>query len=153
MKILFATDGTKHSEAALEIVAQLNLGVSGEIKIITVVDMAVPLTVDVYAGYLSSTTEIEKAAREHAFKILEETKAKLSSQFENQNVSITAEVLFGSPESRIVETAEQMHAELIVVGSHGYNRWERLLLGSVSDSVVHHAPCSVLVVRTPKTQA
>jgi nucleotide-binding universal stress UspA family protein len=153
MKILFATDGTKHSEAALEIVAQLNLGASGEIKIITVVDMAVPLTVDVYAGYLSSTAEIEKAAREHAFKILEETKAKLLSRFENQNVSITAEALFGSPESRIVETAEQMHAELIVVGSHGYNRWERLLLGSVSDSVVHHAPCSVLVVRTPKTQA
>jgi len=152
MRILFATDGTKHSEAALEIVAQLNLGAAGEIKIITVVDMAVPLTVDVYAGYLSSTAEIEKAAREHAFKILEETKAKLSSRFENQNVSISAEVLFGSPESRIVETAEQMHAELIVVGSHGYNRWERLLLGSVSDSVVHHAPCSVLVVRTPKTQ-
>lgn len=151
MKILFATDGTKHSEAALEIVAQLNLGTSGEIKIITVVDMAVPLTVDVYAGYLSSTAEIEKAAREHAFKILEETKTRLASRFENQNASITAEVLFGSPESRIVETAEQMHAELIVVGSHGYNRWERLLLGSVSDSVVHHAPCSVLVVRTPKT--
>src|SRR5215212_214967 len=128
MKILFATDGTKHSEAALEIVAQLNLSAGGEIKIITVVDMAVPLTVDVYAGYLSSTAEIEKAAREHAFKILEETKDKLASRFENQNVSMTAEVLFGSPESRIVETAEQMHAELIVVGSHGYNRWERLLL-------------------------
>jgi nucleotide-binding universal stress UspA family protein len=153
MKILFATDGTKHSEAALEIVAQLCLGESGEIKIITVVDMAVPLTVDVYAGYLSSTAEIEKAAREHAFKIVEETQARLARRFENQNVSMTADVLFGSPESRIVETAEQIHADLIVVGSHGYNRWERLLLGSVSDSVVHHAPCSVLVVRTPKTQS
>ena len=150
MKILLATDGTKYSEAALEIVAKLNLETASEIKIITVVDMAVPLTVDVYAGYLSSTAEIEKAAREHAFKILEETQAKLTSRFADKTVTITAEVLFGSPESRIVETAEQMNAELIVVGSHGYNRWERLLLGSVSDSVVHHAPCSVLVVRTPK---
>ncbi|HLM01323.1 MAG TPA: universal stress protein, partial [Pyrinomonadaceae bacterium] len=76
---------------------------------------------------------------------------RLESRFAEQNVTITTDVLFGSPESRIVETAEQMHAELIVVGSHGYNRWERLLLGSVSDSVVHHAPCSVLVVRLPKT--
>jgi nucleotide-binding universal stress UspA family protein len=151
MKILLATDGTKYSEAALEIVSKINFGAPCAIKIITVVDMAVPLTVDVYAGYLSSTAEIEKAAREHAAKTLEETKARLESRFAGQSVTITTEVLFGSPESRIVETAEQMHAELIVVGSHGYNRWERLLLGSVSDSVVHHAPCSVLVVRLPKT--
>ena len=52
-------------------------------------------------------------------------------------------------ESRIVETAEAIHPDMIVLGSHGYSRWERLLLGSVSDSVVHHAPCSVLIVRTP----
>ena len=63
-------------------------------------------------------------------------------------MTISTEVLFGSPDSRIVETAEQWHADLIVIGSHGYSRWERLLLGSVSDSVLHHAPCSVLVVRT-----
>ena len=62
---------------------------------------------------------------------------------------MTSEVLFGSPESRIVETAEEFGADLIIVGSHGYSRWERLLLGSVSQSVVHHAPCSVLVVREP----
>ena len=150
MKILFATDGTKYSEAALEIVAKLNFGAPCEIKIVTVVDMAVPLSVDIYAGYLSTTAEIEKAAREHASKTLEETKAKLEARFAGQNVAITTDVLFGSPESRIVETAEQMRSDLIVVGSHGYNRWERLLLGSVSDSVVHHAPCSVLVVRPPK---
>ena len=40
------------------------------------------------------------------------------------------------------------NADLIIVGSHDYNRWERLLLGSVSDSVIHHAPCSVLLVRS-----
>ena len=48
-----------------------------------------------------------------------------------------------------VETAEEFGSDLIIVGSHGYSRWERLLLGSVSQSVVHHAPCSVLVVREP----
>ncbi|HQZ97301.1 MAG TPA: universal stress protein, partial [Pyrinomonadaceae bacterium] len=62
---------------------------------------------------------------------------------------ISGEVLFGSPGSRIVETAEQIGADLIIIGSHGYRRWERILLGSVSSSVVHHAPCSVLVVRLP----
>ena len=48
-----------------------------------------------------------------------------------------------------VETAEEMGADMIVLGSHGYKRWERLLLGSVSNSVVHHAHCSVMVVRSP----
>ena len=145
MKILLATDGTRHSEAAVEIIKKFRLPPDCEIKIVSVVDMAVPLAIDVYAGYLSSTAEIEAAAREYAAKILEETKSKLTEC----NITTTTEILFGSPESRIVETAEEMRADLVVVGSHGYNRWERLLLGSVSDSVVHHAPCSVLVVRAP----
>ncbi|MGI8495899.1 MAG: universal stress protein [Pyrinomonadaceae bacterium] len=50
----------------------------------------------------------------------------------------------------MVETAENFQADLIIVGSHGYNTWERLLLGSISDSVVHYAPCSVLVVKSSK---
>ena len=41
-------------------------------------------------------------------------------------------------------------ADLIVVGSHGYPTWERLLLGSVSQAVVSHAKCSVEVVRLPE---
>jgi nucleotide-binding universal stress UspA family protein len=150
MKILLATDGTKHSENALAIISRFNFPASSEIRVITVVDMAVPLAIDANAGYLSSTAEIENAARDHALKTLEETIDKLRQVISQPNVSITTEILYGSPESRIVETAEQMNADLIIVGSHGYNRWERLLLGSVSDSVVHHAPCSVLVVRTPR---
>ena len=51
----------------------------------------------------------------------------------NKGVSVSTDVLFGTPESRIVETAEDMHADLIVIGSHGYKTWERLLIGSVSN--------------------
>jgi nucleotide-binding universal stress UspA family protein len=50
----------------------------------------------------------------------------------------------------IVEEAEKWGADLIVVGSHGQGLWSRALLGSVSNSVVHHAPCSVFVGRTPE---
>ena len=45
-----------------------------------------------------------------------------------------------SPESGIVEKAEEMKVDLIIVGSHGYSRWERLLLGSVSDPVCRSCP-------------
>jgi nucleotide-binding universal stress UspA family protein len=123
------------------------LGEGDEVRIITVVDMAVPMAVDMYAGYLASTTEIEKSLRENAEIIIENSIKKVKGLIGSDKVVISKEILTGSPESRIVETAEEINADLIIVGSHGYNRWERLLLGSVSDSVIHHAPCSVLVVR------
>jgi nucleotide-binding universal stress UspA family protein len=148
MKVILATDGTKQSEAAIEITKSLNLREGDEIWVISVVDMSLPLSVDVYAGYLPSTDEIETAVKDNAKRILETTGTKLKEIFNEKNVSIVPELLNGSPESRIVEKAEEIEADLIIVGSHGYNRWERLLLGSVSDSVIHHAPCSVLVVRS-----
>jgi nucleotide-binding universal stress UspA family protein len=151
MKILFATDGTKHGETAAAMIKKLALGEGDSIHIITVVDMAVPMAVDIYGGYLPDTSELEKAARENASKVLDEACGDLTTAFADRNIPVTCEVMFGSPDSRIVETAEDKHVDLIVLGSHGYSRWERLLLGSVSNSVVHHAHCSVLVVRNAVT--
>lgn len=150
MKVLFATDGGKQGKSAIEALKRLSLNKGDEVRIISVVDMALPMAIDIYGGYLPETTELEKTARENAFKVIEDTAGMLKEFAEEHDVSISTDVLFGSPESRIVETAEEWKADLIVVGSHGYSRWERLLLGSVSDSVVHHAPCSVLVVRSAK---
>ena len=149
MKIILATDGTKYGQAAVEMLGKFNLGESDSVKIISVVDMAFPLAIDIYGGYLPDTTELEKAARENAAKIIETTMATLNGFFDSKMVDITSDILFGSPDSRIVETAEESAADLIVIGSHGYKQWERLLLGSISDSVVHHAHCSVLIVRSP----
>lgn len=149
MKILLATDGAKQSDAAIDLLKRMLLADGDEIKIVNIVDMALPMSIDIYGGYLPNTMELEKTAREHGSKILEQTAAKLNEFAGRPSVSITTEMLFGSPESRIVETAEDWKADLVIVGSHGYSRWERILLGSVSDSVVHHAPCSVLVVRVP----
>jgi nucleotide-binding universal stress UspA family protein len=148
MKVLLATDGTKHSDAAVEILDRFCLNDGDEVTIITVIDMAVPMTIDIYGGFLPDTTELEKMARDNAAKVLEQTAGRVRGFCKSEKVGITTDTLFGSPESRIVETAEQSGTDLIIIGSHGYNAWERLLLGSISDSVVRHAPCSVLVVRS-----
>jgi nucleotide-binding universal stress UspA family protein len=55
----------------------------------------------------------------------------------------------GPPASVITETAERGAHDLIVVGAHGHRGFRRLLLGSVAESTVRHAPCSVLVVHAP----
>ncbi|MBX3244236.1 MAG: universal stress protein [Acidobacteria bacterium] len=150
MKILLAIDGSAQSEAAIAMLRSFSFKPGDEIRIISVVDMAVPLAIDIYGGYLPDTTEMEKTAREHADKVLRETCEKLEGIC--KDLSVASDVLFGSPESRIVETAEEMGTDLIIVGSHGYSRWERLLLGSVSQSVVQHAHCSVLVVRAKQAE-
>lgn len=150
MKILFATDGDKQSAAAIEMMRKFNIDANDEIRIISVIDMAVPMSVDIYGGYVPDTVELEKAAKENAVRILSETEAKLRENYPDVQLNITTDVKFGTPESRIADIAEEMHPELVIIGSHGYRAWERLLLGSVSDSVLHHVPCSVLIVKTPK---
>jgi nucleotide-binding universal stress UspA family protein len=67
----------------------------------------------------------------------------------------TAEFLVwdGEPGDSIAAAAEAENADLVVVGTRGRSGAERMLLGSVSDHVVRHAECPVLVVRPPKRPA
>ncbi len=58
-----------------------------------------------------------------------------------------------TPPRCIVDVAEATQAGLVVVGTHGRTGLARLLLGSVARNVLHHAPCSVLVVHAPEEQA
>ena len=53
----------------------------------------------------------------------------------------------GEPAEAIVDTARENGADLVIVGTRGENAAKRALMGSVSTSVLHHAPCDVLVVR------
>lgn len=59
-------------------------------------------------------------------------------------------VLDGDPKDMICHATEQMHADLLVVGSRGLGKIKRAFLGSVSDYCAHHAKCPVLIVRPPK---
>ena len=71
----------------------------------------------------------------------------ISEYFPDSAIKVETEIKAGSPDQIILETAKEWKPNVIVVGSHGRGFWGRLTLGSVSDSVIHHAPCSVLVVR------
>jgi nucleotide-binding universal stress UspA family protein len=54
----------------------------------------------------------------------------------------------GDPADAILDVAEELEADLIVVGNRGMTGAKRFLLGSVPNKVSHHAPCSVLIIRT-----
>ncbi|KAI6673906.1 hypothetical protein NL676_001812 [Syzygium grande] len=59
-------------------------------------------------------------------------------------------ILTGDPKDTICQATEQMHMDLLVVGSRGLGKIRRTILGSVSDYCAHHAKCPILIVRPPK---
>jgi nucleotide-binding universal stress UspA family protein len=67
-----------------------------------------------------------------------------------QEEGVTAQVYArqGDPADAILDVAEEQNADLIVVGNKGMTGAKRFLLGSVPNKVSHHAPCSVLIIRT-----
>ena len=67
------------------------------------------------------------------------------SRADNPDVDIVTTVVHGSPAEKLIEASSRF--DLIVVGSRGYGGFSGLMLGSVSDQVVRHAECSVLVVK------
>jgi nucleotide-binding universal stress UspA family protein len=62
-------------------------------------------------------------------------------------IIVTTKIVEGVPKDMIVQEAQDWDADLIVLGSHGYGRMRRIVLGSVAGAVVARAPCSVQVVR------
>ena len=147
MKILIATDGSEFSEAAIKEVTRLFPDLSGaEVKIVSVFEeqyVLAPEPVAVSAQYYQQMSE---AAAKHAEIFCEKAERLFRDCTFEMDVTVDAEVLKGIPEQQITEFAREWDADLIVVGSHGRGFWGRMI-GSVSDAVVHHAPCSVLVVR------
>jgi nucleotide-binding universal stress UspA family protein len=77
----------------------------------------------------------------------------VAEKLRSAGVQFTTVIKEGGPKSVILDTAEKCSADLILVGSHGHDWVERFLLGSVSEAVARHAPCSVQIVRAPKLHA
>ncbi len=153
MKILVATDGSDFSKAAI---AELtNIVANPEntaFKIVSTVEFPTMLASDPFIGASAEYYDaVEKAGHAQAKAAAEQAETQIRLLFPEVSLNIISEAVSGSPQRVLVEEATEWGADLIVVGSHGYGFWERTLLGSVSNSVVHHAPCSVLVVRPAKT--
>ena len=154
MKILLATDGSPCSEAAANEVAGLPLPAGTEVRIISVVEPPAPIATEPFVMMPPDYfTEVDKALREAAAGALKRAEAKLRDGRKESKPLVTTEILTGSPKRLIVEEVEKWGADLVVVGSHGYRTWERLLLGSVSQAVSLHAECSVLIVREGKNRS
>jgi nucleotide-binding universal stress UspA family protein len=91
---------------------------------------------------------IESDLRKHAENAVADAENLIAGKLQSENLVVEKEIIPGSPKQMIVDESKEFGADLVVVGSHGYGFMDRLILGSVSNYVLHNAPCSVLVVRS-----
>ena len=71
-----------------------------------------------------------------------------ASEMEERSLEVETFAREGDPADAILDVAEEQKADLIVVGNKGMSGAKRFLLGSVPNKVSHHAPCSVMIIRT-----
>jgi nucleotide-binding universal stress UspA family protein len=76
------------------------------------------------------------------------TLAEAGKALEEDGVRVETHAREGDPADAILDVAEEQGADLIVVGNKGMTGAKRFLLGSVPNKVSHHAPCSVMIIRT-----
>jgi len=145
VKILVGVDDSPNSWAALDFIRRTGWPGGSEVIVVSV---AVP-QVAAYsimdtgaAGYLK---EIQDAlVRQH-----EELAARAERELREAGFEARARVAQGDPRDVLVRAAETERADLLVVGSHGRSGLAKVLMGSVANHVLTHAPCSVLVVKMP----
>ncbi|MGI8631629.1 MAG: universal stress protein [Solirubrobacterales bacterium] len=88
---------------------------------------------------------------EHEFNPREEVNAtidKAASKAKKSDIDVQSHPREGDPADAILDVAEENSADLIVVGNKGMTGARRFLLGSVPNKISHHAPCSVMIIRT-----
>jgi len=141
MKVVLATDGSPDAMKAAKFVAEVIAPGIKNLKV-TLIYVKDPSPAVMPAEGTVGHEVIRSLDREAA-QVLAETGQVL----QRAGVEVKARTLWGDPAAVIALVAGEDKSDLVVVGSRGRGGLERLFLGSVSDKVVHRAPCSVLVVR------
>ncbi|QYJ16394.1 Putative universal stress protein [Rubrobacter xylanophilus DSM 9941] len=135
-KILLATDGSEHARRAARAAVELAQKTGSELHVVHVG----PALPSVFAYTELDPARVEEEAR----GMLEEEVRRIR---ESGGAVAEGHLRLGDPAENVVSLAEELGAGLIVVGSRGLGGLRRALMGSVSESVVRHAHCPVLVVR------
>lgn len=145
MKTLLAVDESEGAKKAISFVQELARQLKGlEVTIVHVIRPVDYRYVTVETGsprWQELLEELEASARQRARELLSSVQETMAG------VPTTILVTVGDPAAEIVNVAKETKSDLIVIGSRGLGRVQGMLLGSVSDRVVHMAHCPVLVVR------
>jgi nucleotide-binding universal stress UspA family protein len=135
-KIVLATDGSKYSAAATARAISFAQSYGGELKVVSVVDVPA----EFYAEAPQAVEDLVRKAKGFVSDVKKQAEA----------AGVNAETFVGEAEASeaITNLAKEQGANMIIIGSHGRTGLRRLLMGSVAEMVIGHAPCPVLVVKS-----
>lgn len=143
-RVLLAIESSDFSLAAIAALRRQFHPEDAEVHLLHVIDPMIYLPL--YEGAMQDFERIEALRdenREKAKQLVE----KAAGTLREAGYRVTAAVEEGEPRTTIIDYADRVKCDLILVGSHGRRGLPRLLLGSVSEYVARHAPCSVEIVR------
>jgi nucleotide-binding universal stress UspA family protein len=150
-RILVPSDGSKVGDAAIpvlgQLISKLAPGTRVEITLIGVITLLRHWVVVGEASAPVSYTEDElKLIKDKVANNL----AILAGEIQRPNVIVKTIVSTGSAAEEILKAADEIHADLIAMSTHGRSGLRRLAFGSVTDKVLHGAKMPVLMVRAPE---
>jgi nucleotide-binding universal stress UspA family protein len=147
-RILVAVDGSKTSDVALAEGLKLAKEQHADLRLLHVADVTPPAAIDAVAGQ-SSYIDYD-LFRDATLKAGRDVVRRAESVARAAGVGVESAVIEASAHdisSSIVDEASRWRADLVVIGTHGRSGLERLVLGSVAESVARHAPVPVLLVK------
>jgi len=134
--ILIAVDGSESASKAFHRSVYLAEKCNSKLDLVHVVQCEV-------GGDSANTFDMIEELKDKAMKMLEEYRAEAAKN----NVPIQIVIMQGDPAKVIIELAKAKSYDLIIMGTRGRSSFKELLIGSVSQKVMHHASCLVMVVR------
>jgi len=146
-KIILATDFSDTSKEASYYAVQLAQTFKAELKALHVFDTSVWSVPARYYYYLAPAGPGFDAVVEGFEEIRQRGKDSLKKLAESFDLEVETIFTEGDPGHEIVRVAEELNADPIVLGTHGYKRWRRFTIGSVAEFVVKHAHCAVFTIR------
>lgn len=154
MKILLAIDDSRFSDLAIDACCELmRSGIVESVNVLSIYEPQAPVAAEPVMVSGHYYQELEKLEEDRTKSVVRSALERLRHGAPNADAEIASSVELGNPATLILEYAKRFGSNLIIVGSHGRGFWGRLALGSVSDAVVHNAPCPVLVARPQQIAA
>jgi nucleotide-binding universal stress UspA family protein len=143
-RIVVGTDGSETAAQAVNQAIELAKLSGASISIVSAYQPAPERRVQAEQAGAPVDVQYEIGPREDVNLVL----AAAAADAKGQGVEVQTHPVEGDPADAILNVAEETNADLIVVGNKGMTGARRYLLGSVPNNVSHHAPCSVIIVRT-----
>ncbi len=143
--IVVGTDGSDTATKAVQEAADLAAAVGAELNIVSAYVPVSNQRLRSEARQAPDDVQWQVTPREDVDEMLSSAKEAVEKAGVKQ---INTHAREGDPADAILDVAEEQSADLVVVGNKGMSGAKRFLLGSVPNKVSHHAPCSVMIVRT-----